>query len=155
MLRLLDLKVLIKLFKAVLWGVIGKLMAQEWRSSFWKTLHIKFLNTVPSFIDTLNKAVVEHMDPFFVAVGTCDLQKVVNSSNDIITTVKMATTELPLHHGEEVAVWRWQIRWKIWVLDEFKFRFLDDCAKATGVHFLRQSWLAIFNWPRQKYHKSY
>lgn len=33
--------------------------------------------------------------------SSCDLQKVVHSSDDLIVTVKMATSELPLHLGEE------------------------------------------------------
>lgn len=37
------------------------------------------------------------MDPFFVEVGVLDLQKLVYSSDNVITTVKMETTELLPH----------------------------------------------------------
>ncbi len=40
------------------------------------------------------------MDSSFVEVGFLDLQEVVYSSDDLIITVKMVTTEL--HFGEEV-----------------------------------------------------
>lgn len=40
------------------------------------------------------------MDPFFVEVGVLDLQKVVYSSDNVITTVKMETTELLPHLGD-------------------------------------------------------
>ncbi len=47
-------------------------------------------------------AVMEHTDPFLVAIGNLNLQIVVHSSEVVSTTIKMVTTELLLHLGEEV-----------------------------------------------------
>ncbi len=48
---------------------------------------------------------VKHLDPFFVGVSVLNLLKVVHSSNDIIFAVKVVTTALLLHLGEEVVAW--------------------------------------------------
>ncbi len=93
-----------------------------------------FFTTIPLYIYTLSPAAVEHMDPFFAEVSILDLQEV-HSSDDVIISVWMATTELLLHLGEEVVVWMCQIGWIIQVLDDIESSFLGDCSKAD-VYFL-------------------
>ncbi len=54
---------------------------------------------------SISLIVAAHTDPVLVEVGALDLQKVLHSSNDVIVTVKTATTELRLYLGMEVAHW--------------------------------------------------
>lgn len=66
-------------------------------------LHLYFLTYSPPTF-TYTPTVEAHVDPFFAEAEMLDLHKVLHSSNNFIPIVKIATTELLLHLGEEVAV---------------------------------------------------
>ncbi len=77
---------------------------EGWRERPWSKVEaVNFQKTCYS--DTLRQALMEHTDPVFVKVDVSDLQKVVQSSDDIIFTVKMVSTELLLHLEEKIIVW--------------------------------------------------
>lgn len=53
-------------------------------------------NLAHLFFDTVSPAVAEHMNPFLVEVDILDLQKLVDKSDDVVITVKMAAELLYL-----------------------------------------------------------
>lgn len=71
------------------------------------------------------------MDHSFVKVF--DLQSVVNSIDNIVISVKRASTKLGRHLGEELVVWVGQITWIVQMLDEFEPAFLDGSHHPCGL----------------------
>ncbi len=81
----------------------------------------------------ISPAVKERAESFCLEVDMFDLQKVVDSNNDIILSVKMAITEYFLHLEKDVVVCRVV---PDQVLDEYSSAFLGHCK--ANVHFFSQ-----------------
>lgn len=71
------------------------------------------------------------MDHSFVKV--LDLQRVVNSSDNITIIVRQGFTKLDCHLGEELVVWVCQITWIVQMLDKFQSAFLDGSHNPCGL----------------------